>query len=352
MKLHPLWLRANCPCAACRHPQTMERTLDSFSLDPSVAATAVEEAGGTVAVTWSDGHRSEYDAGWLRANAPGAADGPEAPPAPRPWRAEIADRLPVLAFDDVVGGDDGLMRFLDTVLVDGFSVVRGVPTDAAALADLARRVGPLRETNFGVQWSVVAMVEPNNVAYTAVELRPHTDLANWETPPGIQFLLCCAADAPGGHSTLVDGFAVAERLRAEEPTTFDRLCAVPIPYRFHDEDHDLRWSAPVIGLGHDGTVREVRFHDALMAPLDLPLDEIGATYDALRRFNQLATDDAHRLVLRLEPGDLLVFQNRRVLHGRTAFDPEGGRRHLIGCYVDADDWRSRRRVVARRLASA
>jgi len=38
---------------------------------------------------------------------------------------------------------------------------------------------------------------------------------------------------------------------------------------------------------------------------------------------------------------------RRVLHGRAAFDPSTGRRHLQGCYVDRDQLLSRIRVLER-----
>ena len=56
------------------------------------------------------------------------------------------------------------------------------------------------------------------------------------------------------------------------------------------------------------------------------------------------------LIFRLEPGDCVVMQNDRALHGRTAFDPSRGRRHLQGCYVDKDGMDSRARVLRRRLA--
>jgi len=35
--------------------------------------------------------------------------------------------------------------------------------------------------------------------------------------------------------------------------------------------------------------------------------------------------------LRLEAGQAIVFDNRRVLHGREAFDPSSGGRLLQGC---------------------
>ncbi len=336
---HPFWLRDNCPCAECVHPQTHERLLDTFALDPGVRATDVKATPSGLSIAWSDGHHSEYAAEWLRAHA--CDDLPSA----RHWGAEIASDLPEFAFADVVDGEDALLRFVETVWALGFAFVRDVPTTEAALRTLAERVGHIRATNFGPDFHVEAVADPNNVAYTPVELRPHTDLPYHQNPPGIQFLHCITADAPGGESVLVDGFWVADRIGDDDPQAFRVLCDVAIPYRFRDEHHDLRFAAPVIGRRPDGTYAEIRFHNALMAPLDLPAGRIEPTYAALRQFDRVARSEAAALTVRLQPGDALVFHNRRVLHGRRAFDPGGGRRHLFGLYVDVDEWVSRIRVL-------
>ncbi len=39
--------------------------------------------------------------------------------------------------------------------------------------------------------------------------------------------------------------------------------------------------------------------------------------------------------MRLHPGDCLIFDNTRILHGRTAFTG-AGQRLLQGCYADLD----------------
>jgi trimethyllysine dioxygenase len=54
------------------------------------------------------------------------------------------------------------------------------------------------------------------------------------------------------------------------------------------------------------------------------------------------TLEALQVPLRLECGDTILIDNHRVLHGRYAFQ---GRRNLIGCYLTADDWRSKLRVL-------
>ena len=51
----------------------------------------------------------------------------------------------------------------------------------------------------------------------------------------------------------------------------------------------------------------------------------------------------------LQAGDLVMFDNCRLLHGRTGFDPAEGLRHLQGCYIDIDGPRSLYRVLRRRL---
>jgi gamma-butyrobetaine dioxygenase len=70
-------------------------------------------------------------------------------------------------------------------------------------------------------------------------------------------------------------------------------------------------------------------------------------YEAMRVFSAVAHHPDLMLSNRLEPGDLVGFDNRRVLHGRDAFDPGAGRRVLRGCYIDRDDVLSRLRVLRR-----
>jgi alpha-ketoglutarate-dependent taurine dioxygenase len=54
------------------------------------------------------------------------------------------------------------------------------------------------------------------------------------------------------------------------------------------------------------------------------------------------TKSPSKLTMRLQPGEIVVFNNRRMLHGRNEFKVEGedAMRKLIGCYVTSDDWKS------------
>jgi gamma-butyrobetaine dioxygenase len=78
---------------------------------------------------------------------------------------------------------------------------------------------------------------------------------------------------------------------------------------------------------------------------------MSATYRAVRAFGRLLQSGRYERRLRLQPGDVMCFDNYRVLHGRTEFDPNSGPRHLQGCYVDRDDFLSRIRTLEASLAA-
>ena len=137
-------------------------------------------------------------------------------------------------------------------------------------------------------------------------------------PPGYQFLHCLVNDANGGDSSAIDGFAVADYLRQNEKDIFETLVSVPL--KFRDKDfHDIRFSV------------------ATMDALDCHPDQMDKVYKAHHRFGNLLHDDRFQIKFRLGPGDIFSFNNRRVLHGRTAFDPNSGHRHLQGYYLDRDE---------------
>ena len=50
----------------------------------------------------------------------------------------------------------------------------------------------------------------------------------------------------------------------------------------------------------------------------------------------------------MRAGDLVVFDNQRILHGRTAFASARHPRHLQGCYLTRDSVFSRAAIAVRR----
>ena len=107
--------------------------------------------------------------------------------------------------------------------------------------------------------------------------------------------------------------------------------------------------APVIRLGADGEPLEIRFGTFVKGPFDVPAAQMDDLYRAYRRFSLMTKDPAYQVTFRLSAGDLMAFDNRRILHARTAFEPSSGERHLRGCYMDTDELLSRIRVLERRF---
>lgn len=339
-----IWLRDNCRCAECFDPDTWERQLDTVAVPPDIAPHTVEVDRG-LTVEWEDGHRTALSEAWLREHAPGRRGDVGPTPAPAGWDASISSAPPEISFSEIDSGEDGVRRWLRLIRDHGFALVRGVPPEPEAVVGLAERIAFVQASNFGRSFDVVSKPDPENLAYTAHALSSHTDIPNRHSAVNLQLLHCLENTANGGDSVLVDGFEAVRRLAATDPDAFDLLRSVTVPWRYQDDSIEITNRYPVIGTDDAGRVVEVRFHTALMAPLDLDADHIPAFYAALRAFGRIVRDPDLAYRFRMEPGDCQVFDNQRVLHGRTAFDPSSGHRHLQGCYLDKDDALGRLRAL-------
>ncbi len=353
---HRYFLRDNCPCSHCYLPLTREQLYEiaDAPADLSISGAAVA-AGGELAITWSDGHRSVYGAGWLRSHAPDPASRAERHaqrPQPFIWGREYADALQSFAYAAIMDDDRTLLAWLGALQSQGLTLVRDVPVVPEALLAPIARIGHLRETNFGQVFDVRSKPVADSAAYTSVNLPPHTDLPTRELQPGVQFLHCMVNDATGGESVFVDGFAIAQAMRAQHPAEFATIVATPMAFWNRDDRTDYRWTAPLIALDAQGDPTEVRFANFLRGPIDAPAQAMGAVYAALRLFQAMCRDPRYFIERRLAPGDMWVFDNRRVLHARREFDPQTGARHLQGAYIDRDEIASRWRVLSRQLNAA
>lgn len=343
---HYVWLRDNCGCASCRHPIVGERMSDPATIPLDIAPVSAV-GGGTLTLTWPDDHVSVFSPAWLRSHAYGPAAAARRTSPFSYWTAADVQTPPQMTFDDVMASDEALLEWLRMLRAYGFSIVRGVPTEPGTVTHLAKRIGNLRDSNFGLLWEVKSMPKPDSLAYTSVKLTAHTDLVGRESQPGLQFLHCLVNEASGGESYLVDGFSVAEELKRQSPEHYDTLTRVNASFRYQNDFTDVRTTFPVIRLDHNGDYFEVRYSNALTAPLQCDPDDVLPFYEAYQHYSTLLRDPTWEYSFRLEAGDCEVFDNRRVMHGRQEFNPQAGPRHLQGCYVDTDDFLSRMRVLER-----
>lgn len=336
-----LWLRDHCACQACRHPQTRERLylpLEAITEPPSIALLE-----GHLHLNWQDGHVSAFHSGWLYQRRPETKLVSPVPNA-TPWEDNFAPER--VRHEDFLT-PQGEKAWLTAMLRDGLALITDGPLIEEEVSRLAERIGPQRATNFGARFDVRSKPNPNNAAYTAVGLPLHIDLPNWRHPPDIQLLYCLQNGASGGESLFADGARVVEALRQQDPEALAILSETPIDFRFQDESHDISTRAPVISLDTEGNLVEMRLNNWIRDALHLPVEQMNTWYSAYALLWKLFHSEAHQLEFTLRPGQMIAFDNRRVLHGRREFDPNSGARHLQGTYLDRDMLASRLRVLAR-----
>ena len=345
---HHQWLRDNCPCTQCVYSVTREQVLEIVDVDENLGAISARIDQGFLSVEWRGGHHSQYDPGWLRAHAyddESRAERRAAKPEARLWDSSFD--LPVFDYSAVMQDPKALLQWLLALRDGGLTQVRGVPTEPGSLACVAERISFIRESNFGVLFNVQSKADADSNAYTAFNLPLHSDLPTRELQPGLQFLHCLVNDADGGESIFVDGFAIANALRQEDPEAFRALCEIPVEFRNKDRHSDYRRLAPIIALDALGDVAEIRMANFLRGPFETSVAQMPLLYRAYRRFIAMTRKARFRLVKRLNPGELWCFDNRRTLHARNAFDPTSGARHFQGCYIDRDELLSRILVLQR-----
>ena len=346
------WLRENCRCPKCTHPDAWERIVDymAIPLDVKPATCSVDATG--LHLTWPahgascDG--SDYSWSWLHRHRMERA----ARLARKVRHTAWADSGPCkedlsIPFSEVMGRDGDLQRLLENVDATGLGFVTEVPTDDLAVIRLAERFAFVEESHFGRYFDVVSKANPENLAYTPDALRPHNDLPSRQHLPGVQLLHCRRNEVTGGDSVLVDGIAATERLRRDDPEAFDVLSTRRVTFRSVATNWEVTNRATIVEVDEDGDVVGTRLHPALLGPVDIEPDDQPAFYRAHRALLNVALDPEMQFRFRLNEGDCVIFDNARILHARSAFDARTGNRHLQGCYVCRDDLRSRLNVLRR-----
>ena len=317
-------------CDEARDPASGQRGQGALALQDACALGAAQIDGETLKLRFSpSGAERSIGVERLRNAAP--APDVSLWPTPEP----IADAEPVV-FEDYLRSDLALREALARVARWGIAVLAGAGADPDAVARAVERFGFIRETNYGRLFDVRIELQPGNLAYTDRALELHTDNPYRDPVPTLQLLHAITADAGGGETLFVDGFAQAEALRRADPAAFEVLARTPVRFTFRAASGE-RWSAtaPVLELGPAGGLRTVRLnHRSLdISPGDAAALE--AWYEAYLAFYRLAHASGVAFERRLAPGEMVIFDNRRLLHGRRALSGASSR-WLRGCYADAD----------------
>jgi gamma-butyrobetaine dioxygenase len=344
---HPIWLRERLPDPRVVDSTTGQRLIEAALLPLDLKITRAQCLRGQVTVGFSDGFEATIPQAWFSDDAEPPASG-DLPDHVILWDSRLAP-LPGAHLDALKNSEAALAAFLNALQAHGFAIVQGVPVELDGALDFAGIIGPIRYTNWGGLADVKAIPNAYDLTMTPRHLESHTDNPYRDSVPAYVLLHCLQNDATGGESTLVDGFHAATLLKTRDPAAFEVLTRTPVYFRYADSDSLLENRGTLIELDHHGRITQVRYSNRTELVEARPLAELDAFYRARRAFFDLIQHDpALTLSFKLMPGELMMMDNHRLLHGRRPYLLDTGARHMRQCYMDRDVVQSRRNVLNRR----
>ncbi len=313
---HFRWLRHN--CAGDHHPITGERTIDSAELPDQLAIVDAGIDDGVLRVRWAhDGRVSRYPLTWLHRNA--YAVGRVAVPRPP---SEVAS----LELDGTRGPEAVGDQLLERVARHGAALVRRDRADPEAeteawIAALESRGLRVIGTPFGrvadLRTDDATQANPAPLGDTDAAIGLHTDQPFLDDPPRYQLLHGIRNADRGGDMILADGEAAFRYLASLDVEAADLLRRTPLRFHRKQRHFEREVISPIVTI-RDGRIR-IRSSYFTTAPHQIPFDRMAALYRAHDRFTRIVRDPRHHFAFRIRAGDLLVYDNHRMLNGRAAF---------------------------------
>ena len=332
-EIHPFWLRERVNGENFVDKSTKQRLFDPTQLQENIKIEDLNLSGDFLDVKFSDGASTKISVIDIFKEFSNIDEIKQI--EKMKWDSSFSEQN-TFEFDENLFETDEMYKALINFYQYGFVIFKNVPTKDNFIVKFANSIGSVRRTNFGEFFDVKSKPNPNDLAYTTLPLAPHTDNPYRNPVPCIQILQCIENEVTGGLSTLVDGFTVSEKLKQDFPEYYKVLTEVKIRFQFIDQTIILEDWAEMIQLDESGNFKQVRFSPRLdFVPL-IDKEKLELFYSARKKISELYNSENYRIEFKLSPGDLLMMDNYRLLHGRTKFDSNEGNRFLQGCYIDYD----------------
>jgi gamma-butyrobetaine dioxygenase len=365
-----LWLRDACDCSKCVDPSTKQRTFQTTDIPANIGVASEKILGdGSLQVTWDEdipglgNHVSTYSRAFLaqsRCNR-GSIESPTTQTPRVFWdQSTISRNINFYDYKEYITNDNVLYDVLEQLRIYGIAFIRGIPDEETAVEAIGGRVGNLRDTFYGRTWNVKSVQQAKNVAYTNVELGFHMDLLYMSNPPGYQLLHCLRNSCEGGISLFSDSFHAYQlthrELAAESPLALEALHRIKLLYHYNNANQYYRKNrslARAKDKSNPKSVFEINYSPPFQGPLTFrkgilnkeTIDELHNGISGMRTLTKHIEDSKNVYQYRLQEGECVIFNNRRVLHARSAFDITSGERWLKGAYLDSDVFYSKLRVL-------
>jgi len=340
-----LWLRDHSESQKDLHPDSKQRQVDVFTSSPnnSVSKVSLDKNSKHILIEWVDNSESSLSFKLLQLSAEPNFPHSNAMNVSNFWNAPSdIEVFPEMSYEELMS-DGGIKKWLNHIQRVGFVLVIDSPATPEATKQLMERMAYIRNSIFGgfSVWDN-KLESPDDTAFTSLAIEPHTDGTYVHDAPGLQTLHCIKKDSIGGENQLIDGLAIAEKMRNEHPDAFNILCNVNIPGRYIKSDTYLEAHRPLFRVNMNDEVIQVSFNNHDRAPFRLQNDQMNKFYNAYKIFHNLANDSDRQFEFMLDPGKVLTFDNWRLLHARSSLT---GYRQLCGGYHNREDFESKLRTI-------
>jgi gamma-butyrobetaine dioxygenase len=357
-------LRDACQCAKCVDPHSGQKTFGTTDVPAKqLIQSCVVQTHGTLVVSWDkdslsggQSHESQYSDRTVRTWFNGGVPIARLHPMQQRtlWDKHIVARSQLtVEYNDWMTSGDSFHAALAQLHSYGLLIVDGVPKSEDSVVTIANRIGNVMETFYGRTWDVRSKPQAENVAYTNSFLGLHQDLLYLQDPPRIQFLHCLENTCDGGESIFSDSLRAAAHIHLRSHGDFRMLAYHKLLYQYNKNGNLYEQARPVIQTDHtvwwsppfqaSEQYRWLKTKDELETYI--------GWHKAATAFRHLLEDDPWVYECKLKPGQCVIFDNLRVLHGRRRFDTGSGTRWLKGTYVANDVWNSKKRTMDSEIRS-
>ncbi len=345
-RFHYQWLRDNCRSTERFDAATQERKALTESIPCDLRAQTIFVEDGEVRVSWSDGTAdSHFDPAWLKRNSYDVQRKPTVL-AQHQWGAEYGAALTSFAYPEVMTDDAAAGDMVAAFEKTGLIRLTGAPTDDCEVERFANRLAYVREIAFDRVANIRVSVDPYTLGFTNASLPLHTDCSGYSWPPNVMAFHCLQNDVAGGASQYVDGANVVAQLRKADPEALRIMTEYAVQFRLWSKNADTLSQHPPVILDEQGNLAVLRYANWTVQPLKtVPFDVVPGWYDAWRALAERINAPENRVSYRCLPGEILLINNHRVLHGRDAFDDGEGTRHFQQVYMELDDLSGFRRIA-------
>ncbi|KAF5675625.1 tRNA-splicing endonuclease beta chain [Fusarium heterosporum] len=364
-RLDAVVLRDSCTCATCVNSASGQKSFATTAIPSDIAIDGIRRTSNGVGITFRNDMYADHEM-ILPLSIIDKALGNkpvEKMPYPRQdavypktgrtfWdRATIESRVRKIDYHEFMKGSDAFWHTLLDLSNLGLVFLKNVPHGENSIVDITTRIANIKETFYGRTFDVRAKPDAENVAYTSGYLGLHQDLLYLESPPAIQLLHCMENSCNGGESLFSDGLHAGKLLWLQNSPTVKNLARVKIPYHYEKHGYFYRQQRSLFDIGEDGNLAAVYWSPPFQNQFQIPSVDARAWLEPAQLFDGLINDPEAMFEMKMKPGECVLFDNMRVMHGRNQFDVGGGSRWLRGAYIAREDLVSRVLHVPEGLAA-